>query len=336
MYQRILFVLFCLGILFFPWKQSLAQLTAETDGKAATPKTSNGKKRADLTKKAVAEDPTYLTFRTASSAGYDLQKSGDLKGSLNAYEAALKFASTDQERCDVYSSLISIYPEMAQSEKMYESMEYILTHEPYPAFSSLSLSSLLSAVRRKGLEKELVQRYHSRLETNPKDRIALVIMEKTTHLLLHDLPKRAEYLRRLIELDKQESKTPNIELMADLAFTLRLSKKEVESAELYESIAGMTKDVRSSCLAEAAESWERAGKRDKSMVAAVEASNLGPDNRAKNRLYQWHRLLADLFLKHLSKGPALKHYTAALESATIDPYREQCREQLRLVDALKD
>lgn len=161
-------------------------------------------------------------------------------------------------------------------------------------------------------------------------------MEETTHLLLHDFPKRAEYLRRLIALDKQESKKPDTELMADLAFTLRLSKKEVESAELYQSIADMDKDMRSSFLAEAAESWERAGKRDKSMVAAVEASNLGPDNRAKNRLYHWHRLLADLFLKYLSKGPALKHYAAALESATIDPYREQCREQLRLVNALKD
>lgn len=172
MYQRILFVLFCLGLLWLPLTQNLAQVMAETDKKATTQKTPKGRKRADLTKNTGAEEPTYLTFRTASSAGYDLRKSGDLKASRVAYEAALKLASTDHERCEVYSSLVSIYPEVGQSEKMYESMEYILTHEPYPAFSSLSLNSMLSAVRRKGLDKELVQRYQSRLETNPKDRNA--------------------------------------------------------------------------------------------------------------------------------------------------------------------
>ena len=46
-----------------------------------------------------------------------------------------------------------------------------------------------------------------------------------------------------------------------------------------------------------------------------------------------HRLLGDLFLKHLAKAPAMKHYTAALENARIDPYRDQCREKLKLVEA---
>jgi hypothetical protein len=48
-----------------------------------------------------------------------------------------------------------------------------------------------------------------------------------------------------------------------------------------------------------------------------------------------HRILGDLFLKHLAKEPAKKHYTAALEEANIVACRDERREQLKLVEALK-
>ncbi|TWT97507.1 hypothetical protein [Neorhodopirellula pilleata] len=280
--------------------------------------------------------PTFASYREAISAGYEHKNAGNLKASRDAYEAALGFESTDRQKCDAYRQLISIYSELGQWESMYKATEYIVENPPYPAYSSLSVRAMIGYVYRKKMQEELFARYEARLEENPKDRTTLIILEKAVEQLKHDLPRRADYLRRMIELDVAEGVTPDPEMRAQLAFTLRLSHKEIESAEMYEAIANSDENYRSFGLAQAAESWQRAGESKKSIDAAVKASNLGPDVRASRSLYEWHRLLGDLFLKHLAKEPAKKHYAAALEHATIDPYRDQCREQLKLVEALRD
>ena len=337
MCQRIVLILFCVGCLVLTSPTCSAQATADTADTAD--ETSAAKKRSGKQKVKEgkqAETRNYLSFRDASSAGYELKNAGKLSASRDAYEAALTFESTERKKCEVYRSLVSIYPELNDWDAMYEATEHIVENAPYPAFSSLTVRAMISIVYRKKMQNEMFMRYEAKLEANPKDRTSLTILERAVQQLMHDMPRRAEYLRRLIELDKQEGKTPSPELRTQLAFMLRLSHKEVESAEMYQSISDSEKDYRSYCLAQAAESWERAGQPGKAIAAAIEASNFGPDVRTNRSLYEWHRLLGDLFLKHLAKAPALKHYTAALENASIDPYRDQCREKLKLVEALKD
>lgn len=334
MCQRIVLVLFCVGCLVLTSSACSAQATAETAEETSAAEKRSGNKKAKEDKQA--ETRNYFSFRDASSAGNELKNAGKLKASRDAYEAALTFESTDREKCEVYRSLVSIYPELNDWDAMYEATEYIVENAPYPAFSSLTVRAMISIVYRKKMQKEMFKRYEAKLEANPNDRTALTILERAVQQLMHDMPRRAEYLRRLIELDKQQGKTPSSEMRAQLAFTLRLSHKEAESAEMYQSISDSDKDYRSYCLAQAAESWQRAGQPEKAIAAAVKASNLGPDVHTSRSLYEWHRLLGDLFLKHLAKAPALKHYTAALENASIDPYRDQCREKLKLVEALKD
>ncbi len=219
---------------------------------------------------------------------------------------------------------------------MYKATEYVVENAPYPAFASLTVRAMISGVYRKKMQTELFKRYEAKLEASPKDRTTLTILESAVQQLMHDMPRRAEYLRRLIELDQEEGKTADSEMRAQLAFVLKLSHKEVESAEMYQSIADADKDFRSYCLAQAADAWDKAGEPDRSLAAAIEASNLGPDVRTNRSLYEWHRLLGDLFLKHLAKQPAHRHYTQALANASIDAYREQCRAQIKLVEALKD
>jgi tetratricopeptide (TPR) repeat protein len=334
MCQRFVLILFCVGCLVLTSPTCSAQATTDTADETPALKKRSGKKKVNKDKQA--ETRNYVSFRDARSAGYELKNADKLEASRDAYEVALTFESTDREKCEVYRSLVSIYPKLDNWDAMYEATEHIVENAPYPAFSSLTVRAMVSIVYRKKMQNKMFKRYEAKLEVNPKDRTSLTILESAVQRLMHDMPRQAEYLRRLIKLDKEEGKTPDSEMRAKLAFTLRLSHKEVESAEMYQSISDSDKDYRSYCLAQAAESWERAGQPQKAIAAAIEASNLGPDVRTNRSLYQWHRLLGDLFLKHLAKAPALKHYAAALENASIDPYRDQCREKLKLVEALKD
>ncbi len=329
MNKRLSIIILCLFSLIIPLTTCLAQTKPIVNEQTVK------KNKKQKQKKRETETRAYASYRDANSAGYELKNAGDLTASRDAYEAAMTFESTDRQKCEVYRALVSIYPELNQWEQMFEATEHIVENAPYPAFASLTVRSMISMVHRKKQQDLLFERYEAKLKDQPKDRTSLVILESATQQLSHDMPLRAEYLRRLIELDKEAGKAPDYEMQAQLAFTLRLSNNETESAELYEAIAKSDADYQAYCLAQAAESWQRAGADKKSIVAAKQASKLGPGVRANRSLYEWHRLLGDIFLKHLDKQRALKHYTAALENANIDPYRDQCREQLKLVNELK-
>ncbi|MFK8110955.1 MAG: hypothetical protein AB8B91_02070 [Rubripirellula sp.] len=278
----------------------------------------------------------FVSYLAAMSAAHSQRQSGDLEASRDALEEAVKLASNERKRCDAYRMLVSVYPETGDADKMFEALDHCIEHAPYPAFASLTLQSALAIARRKGLESKMRDRYEARLEKFPEDRTALVVMEKFTYLVLHDHRKRGEYIDRLIELDKSDGKDPNLEMLANRAFSYRLSREYVKSAELYESTAKLDKDLQAFCLMEAAEAWRRADATEKSIAAATQASELGPGKKARRSLYRWHRTLADIFLANLMKQPAEKHFEAALEEANIDAYRKQCTEKLALVRALKD
>lgn len=308
-----------------------------TSEEAATQvKGSSEKKPSKVKQKGPTKTTTFQSFRNAQKSGYELQNAGDFQASRDAYEAALEMEITSRQRCEVYRQLASVYPELGLWKEMFKATEHIVEHAPYPAFSSLAVRGMVSTVYRKKKQKELLRRYETKLFKDPKDRTSLIILEAAVSGLMHDMAREADLLRRLIELDKEEGKSPDTDRMAALAFKLRLSDKEVESAELYQSIADMDEKMRAFCLAEAAESWQKAGEEEKAIEIAKRASKLGPGVRASRSLYRWNRQLADLFLKHLNKPLALKHYTVALDHANIDAYREQCRDRLKLVNALKD
>lgn len=180
---------------------------------------------------------------------------------------------------------------------MFDSTEYIVANAPYPAFSALTVRSMLSIAQRKGLKNKVQERYDSQLADNPNDRTALTIME---------------------------------------SFASSFNRDYLAAAEMYESLAKEDDDFQSYCLMEAASCWQREGSKEKTLQAARAADKIGPDKRARRSLYQWHRTLADLFLLNLQREPAIKHFELALEEANIDAYRQQCRDQLALTKALRE
>jgi tetratricopeptide (TPR) repeat protein len=285
--------------------------------------------------RTIAKDAEFVSYDSAMAAGYAFRQAGKLDECKAALEAALPLASKPRQKCDAHRTLMSVYSETDQQKKMFESAEYVVENAPYPAMGSLTLSSLLSIVHRKGMSAAMKERYEKRLKENPKDRTALTFMEKFAYQLAHDHGKRGELLQRMIDLDREEGKTPDPEMIANRAFAYKLSHEFVKAAELYESTSELSKTLQSYCLMEAAESWKRAKEKEKSLDAALRAHAIGPDKKSRLSLYRWHKTLGDIFLSHLRKTEAIHHFQIAFEEANIDAYREQCQELLTLANALR-
>jgi tetratricopeptide (TPR) repeat protein len=281
-----------------------------------------------------AKDAEFVSFNAAMSAGHAMRQAGKLDESEAALEAALTLASKPRQLCDAHRMLMSVYSETDQPKKMFQSAEYVVENAPYPAYASLTLGSLLAIVHRKGLDVPMKERYEKRLKHDPKDRTALTIMEKFTYQLVHDHAKRGELLQRLIDLDREQGKTPEPEMISNRAFSYKLSREYVKAAELFESTSSLSKQIQTYCLMEAAEAWKQAGEKEKSLDAAQRAHEIGPDKKSRRSLYRWHRTLGEIFLSHLKKSEAIHHFEIALEEANIDAYREQCEELIAQAKAL--
>ena len=278
----------------------------------------------DVESRLHAQEAKAVSFEGAMSAAYGLKEAGKLDESRLYYEKALELARKDRDKCEAHQALMRIYPETGSVEKMYDSLEYIIEHAPYPAFASLSLRSALSICQRKGLQIEMQQRYQDRLKNNPKDRTALVIMEEFTSAFTRDYALRGEYLQRLIDLDREEGKTSDPQLFADRAFAWKLNREYEKAAELYESTAALSEDIGSSCWKDAAECWKQLDQGEKALAAAMKSHDLGPDKRVGGTPYHWHRSLGEIFLWQKKQALALEHLEAAVKTAPIDAYREQC------------
>ncbi|EKJ98620.1 hypothetical protein RBSH_06079 [Rhodopirellula baltica SH28] len=280
--------------------------------------------------------PVYSNFREAYSAAFRFREAGDFQAAKAALQSAIELATRDREIADAHRTLISVHSELSDQDKMFESLEYVVENAPYPAFASLSIGSVNAIARRKGWVNEMKARYEKQLKIDPQDRTALVVMEAYTYNVARDHAKRGEYIDRLLKLNEEEGKPLDVEMMINRAFCDRLTRDFETAAKRYEAVSKESEDVKAYCLMEAAYCWENAGNKKKALKAALAADAIGPDKRAKRSLYQWHRTLADLFLTHLKKDEAIKHFEAALQEANIDAYRDQCREKLRIANALKD
>ncbi|MEO9594869.1 tetratricopeptide repeat protein [Rhodopirellula bahusiensis] len=281
-------------------------------------------------------DDEYSNFRQAYSAAFRSREASDFEKSKSALNAAIELATRDREKADAHRTLISVHAELGDQDKMFESLEYTVENAPYPAFASLSIGSVNAIARRKGWANEMKARYEKQLEEDPKDRTALVIMEAYTYNVARDHAKRGEYIDRLLKLNEEEGKPFDVEWKINRAFCDRLTRNFEAAAKRYEAVSEENDEAKAFCLMEAAYCWEQAGEKAKAVKAALAADAIGPGKRAKRSLYQWHRTLANLFLAHLKKAEAIKHYEAALEEANIDAYRDQCREKLQIAKALKD
>lgn len=282
----------------------------------------------------IGQELQFNSYRDAMSAGAGLYRSGNLAASKPAFEAAIELATSERERTDAYIPLIKVFAEGGDFPRMFESAEYVVDHAAYEAQASLTIRALIGIAQQKNQLQALRTRYEDRAAKQPTDRTALTILAAFHNTVTRDFGKQAEYLLRLVDLDKDEQREPNPELMFNLAFAYKLSRDNQQAAALFERTALLSKDLESSSLMEAAEAWQRDGQSEKALAAAQQAHDIGPDKRAKNSAYRWHRTLGEVFLAEKKKEQAILQLTAAHENASIDTYKQQCLELIEQANAL--
>ena len=282
-----------------------------------------------------AQAKKYDDFDAALRAAYKTRESGDWEEAENALNQGFDLATSERRKAEIKQLLMTVYSKTDRPDLFFQSAEYVANHHPHAASVSLTIRSLITVVRRLDWQKKLTARYEAALQENPKDRVALEIMESFEYLVTRNYAKRREYIDRLIALDQEEGRKLDAEMYRDRAFTLRLDHKHAESAQAYEAIAELHEPSRAYSLMFAAENWQRAKDKTKALAAAERADKIGADARARKNLYQWHRGLGQVFLYGLQREQAIKHLAAAKEDARIDAYRDQCSELLDLASALK-
>lgn len=281
----------------------------------------------------------YSSFDEAMRAERKLRDLDELDQRRHALQSAMKMAKRPRDRCEVHRLLISVHALADELLLMCDSLDYVIENAPQPATASLTLRSAITTVLSKEWETEFKDVYESKLASDPKDRTALTVLAKVAHLIARDHSLHGMYLDRLVALDREQGKPVDPEMINRRAFAYMLVSKNVESAELYQTVSREFEDYASYSLVKAATSWERAREFDKSLEAAKRAHQIGPDKRASRDMYNWHRDLGEIFLRRVQPAEAVEHLEAAKEAARIDAYREQCEDlllQAKAILALKN
>ncbi len=277
---------------------------------------------------SAADEGQFGSYREAMAAGATLYNGGKLKESRGPLEAAAKLATEAADKCRVHQALVNVYAELGEFELMYASADFVIENATYPAMASLTCRSLLGNIHKKGQIDAGRQRYEQRLEKNAKDRTALYFLSQFHFTIGREYEKRAEYLQRTLDLDKEDGKERDLKTTEDLAFAFFLARQNVKSAELYEELAPLIKDSTSWNFKQAAQAWLRAKELEKALAAAREADKLGPDKRSQSSLDKWHAELGEVFLATKQRDPAVKHYEQALEATSADVYRKEYTDKL--------
>ncbi|MGB7326854.1 MAG: hypothetical protein WBD31_18400 [Rubripirellula sp.] len=277
----------------------------------------------------------YVNYDAAYRAAYKLRGSGEWEASEKALRQAIQLSSDARKQCDAHRVLVDVYSKLDKPDAMFDSADFVVANHPHAASASLTKSSLTSIVSQRDWHAKMKDRYEKILAKDPKNRVALEMMERYTYLLSRQHDKRIEYLDRLIDLQKGSSEPIDTRMHMDRAFSYKLLHDYPKSAKLYEATAKLDETSRAFALMRAAEVWQQAKEKDKALAAAKRSDELGPSKGAGNNLYAWHRGLGEVFIYTRESDLAIKHLEAAVAEAPIDAYRQQCTELLELAKDLK-
>ncbi|TWU49747.1 tetratricopeptide repeat protein [Rubripirellula reticaptiva] len=284
-----------------------------------------------------AEDEVkpYVSYEAAFHAASKHRASGEWKASEDALRQAIELSSDVRKHCDAHRVLVDVYSRLDKPGAMFDSADFVVANHPHAASASLTKSSLTSIVGQRDWHAKMKERYEGILVKDPKNRVALEMMERYTYLLSRQHDKRIEYLDRLIDLQKSSDEPIDIRMHMDRAFSYKILHDYPKSAELYEGTAELDDASRSFALMRAAEVWQQAKDKPKALAAAKRADQLGPSKGVDNNLYAWHRGLGEVFIYTRQTDLAIKHLEAAVAEAPINAYRQQCTELLELAKDLK-
>jgi tetratricopeptide (TPR) repeat protein len=245
-------------------------------------------------------------FEKAYAEGAKLLRDMQFAAAQAPLEAALKIAPDDKARLRVYQALLQPYRQLAETDKMVEAQEFIISHSERRAARSIASRDLANFLHQRGKTDESIARYDARLKADPKDVAALSVLETIVTRLKRDRQRGPGLTERLGILDR--------ELAGKLAERL-----EADAQTAPQTAATIYKD--------AASAWIEADEKAKAIAAAQKSLASLPEQRPQLD-FHWRNGLGEVFLAAGQPAEAIPQFEAALKVVTIEGYRKGTEQKL--------
>lgn len=249
----------------------------------------------------------YKDYRDAFSQGVKLLREKQFAAAQAPLEAALKLASSDDQRKNTYEALVPVYRQLPEIDKMLEAQEFTIPHTERRAGRANAARDLASFLHQRGKTDVAIARYDGKLQKDPKDIVALNVLAIIYTRLKEDDLQGAKYTQRLDEANR--------EIASKLAERL---EKEAEAAP--QTAAFLLKD--------AATAWLEADDKPKALAAAKKSAASPPEERTNLLVYYWRDGLGDVFLATGEPALAIPHFEAAIAATTIAGQKQSTEKKL--------
>ncbi len=275
------------------------------------------------------KNSNYQNFNEAWGVGVVFYNSRNYDAARKPLEAALKMATTVDQKLKVNDALIQCYRQQSDTSKMNRVVEYVLTHSASDGRKSRITRSYLSYLHQRGKTKAAVEDHEKRLKKDANGVLSLYLLSEI-YTRTQPNPQRAvQLLDRLAKLQPdKKGKKVNVSQTAKLAMQYVRAKEYQKGAELYEKIAPLDQALAGYHYKEAAGAWMRVDNKKKALRAARNAVKSGPDNRSEILTYFWNRNLGDVFLQAGEAKEAIPLLETALTKTTIKGYVTATKGQL--------
>ncbi|MEZ6123766.1 MAG: hypothetical protein R3C49_11390 [Planctomycetaceae bacterium] len=274
-------------------------------------------------------DDAYQTFDEAWGVGVVFYNARNFESARKPFEAALKLATTDDQKLKIYEALIPCYRLQQTTDEMTTAVEYVLKNSKRDSSKSLTRRGYLSFMYQRGKIAELAERHEKVLQKDPNDFVALYLLSEIYSRAKPDPKRAAELIQRLNTVAPPAKDDPLAILkQAELARQLILAQDYQKGADLYEKLAGQDEKLAGYYLKEAALAYVKLKQDEKAMQLADKAVAAGADPRNEQLAHYWYRQLGEFYLDHNKPAEAIPLLKKAIETTKIEGYRKDCQAKL--------
>lgn len=267
---------------------------------------------------------SFPTAQAAFEAGTAALRSMDLVKAREALEQGLKLSPDPTLKGRIYRTLRTPYRALPDVDLYVTAEEYIIRNPQSPAERSVSRGALVSHVTARARAREVAERFETQLKSDPDDRTALYVLSGFYAGSLKQPQRAVELTERLLALNKKQGETPDLELSVQLAQQYLKVDRPKDAAELYEKLAALDPGQSPWCLKDAAAAWLKANDKPHALAAAKTAAAGAPDTRSGLLTHFWHRGLGEVFLAVGEPALAVPQLQKAVDTATIEGYKQDC------------
>lgn len=276
----------------------------------------------------------YNNFSQALNAGAGALNARQYENARAPLEYALKAATDDAGRLQAHAMLTSVYFHAGQTDKVINSLDFILTHSASEPQRAMVRRAMINYVTNQGKAGEVRDLYEDRLKANPEDVAALYVLSDIYSKVLQNPQRAGELVTKLAEVLKKNGGSNDPYVDPNLAGQFVKAGKIKEGAAMYERIAANDPKMAGVYYKDAAQAWLKAGDKAKALAAARNADNSLPESRTGILEYFYHRGLGDIYFATNEPALAAEHFEQAIAKSTVDGYTKDTRKLLEQAKTL--